>query len=54
MIVCNPHSAVYPPLSPPCGGGGLIPPTAGAVPCAGPKEMFDHFPINRMYGECQL
>ena len=29
-------------------------PTAGAVPRAGPKEMFDRFAITRMYGECQL
>ena len=29
-------------------------PLAGAVPCAGPKEMFDRFPIIRMYNECQL
>ncbi len=27
-------------------------PTAGAVPCAGPKEMFDRFSIIRMYNEC--
>ena len=29
-------------------------PTAGSVPRAGPKEMFDRFAITRMYGECQL
>ena len=29
-------------------------PLAGAVPCAGPKEMFDPYSAIRNHGECQL